>query len=117
MTAAVTLQKMLVFHRESSLKGLVRPWRSWLMKQCHLQWITLPLNVRVGVCVSACLGVCSFVCMCVLICDRPWVFQQSHPPIIISGGSQQNNVSQSQGRLRQMCGILRSHVVCCAITL
>lgn len=61
MTPTVTLQKILVFHHESSLKGLLRPWRSRLIKQCHLQWITLPLNVG---CVCQCMFEGVFVCVC-----------------------------------------------------
>lgn len=117
ITPAVTLSKIWVFHWESSLKGLLRPWRSWLIKQCHLQWITLPLNVWVGVYVSACWRACLFVCACASV-RVSLIFEQSHSPIIISScSSQLNNVSQSQGRVRQMCSGSQSRAVCYAIAL
>lgn len=102
---------------ERSPKGLLSPWRYWLVKQCHLQWITLPLSVWVDVCilhVGICLRACLFVCASLLV---SLIFEQSHCPISSSSSSQQNNLSQSQGRARQMCSVHQRHVVCGAITL
>lgn len=82
MTPTVTLQEILVFHQESSLKGLLGPWRSCLTQQCHCYgslcswmcgWMYISVHVR------------GHVCLFVLFCVCPWFLNS-----LIISSSQQN---------------------------
>ena len=113
MTAVETLQKKQFFPPREQLKGIVETVEVLAYKAMPFAMDHFALEC-VGECICHCMfSVCLFVC--VLLCERPWFFEQSHSLITIIMSSQQNIMSESQGRERQMCAASQSHVVCCAI--